>query len=157
MNSAAEWVASIPAEITARDALTLIDTAVSDAKTATDEIVARFSGTLPPPPWPRHPELVKAVEALEGGKLLLMRIINDLGHGEVKRGRNDPQVAALVKAGQALYREIGVMQKNMQGIKAEDLPALAAAAVKRVAGGTLGGLFTFAVVLWAISEFGGDD
>lgn len=157
MNSAAEWVASIPAQLTARDALTLIDTALADAKTATDEIVARFSGTLPPPPWPRHAELVKAVEGLEGGQLMLRRIINELGHGEVKRDKTDPQVVRMVQAGQTLYKEIGVMQERMRGVQVEDLPRLAVDAAKRVAGGTLGGLFTFAVVLWAINEFGSDD
>jgi len=153
MNSAAEWVASIPAQITARDALTFIDTALTDAKTATDEITARFSGTLPPPPWPQHAELVKAVEALQGGRKMLTTIIESLGHGDVKRDKADPQVVRLLTAGKALYHEISVMQERMRGVKVEDLPGLAVAAAKRVAGTTLGGLLTFGLVLWALSEF----
>jgi hypothetical protein len=160
MNSATEWVASIPAQITAHDAVKFIDAALADEQQATDEIVNRFHGTVPPPPWPRHAELVKARDAFEGGRKMLVNFIIPAGHGDTPRDHTDPQVVRLLNAGRSLYREIGVMQERMRGIKAEELPGLvldaALDATKRAAATQLGGLFVVAGLLWALNEFGDD-
>jgi hypothetical protein len=131
MNSAAEWVASIPDELTAREALVYVQQALDDAKAAEQEIVDRYKGgTLPPPPWPKHPQLQAAIDQMEGGRLLLNQAIN-LNHGDDKVKKTDTRIAApLLKAGRNLYREIGVMQNNLKGVDAKDLPALAMKAAR---------------------------
>lgn len=156
MNSAAEWVASIPAQLTARDALVFIDTALGDAKQAADEIAARFQGTVMPPPWPMHAELQRAYGALEGGRKMLVTIIDQLGHGDTVRDKTDPQVVRLLNAGKILYREIAVMQEKMRGVKVEDVPRLVLDAAKRVAENKIGGWLFMVGLLWALREFGDD-
>ena len=152
MNSAAEWVAQIPERITPRAALALVETGLADAKQATDEIVARYSsGTLPPPPWPQHPELVKVIEALQGGKVLLGKLVT-IGRGDESYPANHPQAIALRNGGQRLYAEIATMQKNMEGVKVEDVPRLVAEAAKRAASMTIGGPLAIALVLWLLKD-----
>lgn len=156
MHSAAEWIATVPEQLTAREALPLIDVAIVDAKQAAEEIAARYHGTLPPPPWPMHAELVKAIEALEGGKKLLAFVIG-AGHGDKARGHSDPQVVRLLNGGRDLYAQVAEMQKRMQGVKVEDLPGLAATAVRKAAETKIGGVLFVWGLLWALKEFGGDE
>lgn len=151
MHSAAEWVASIPDELTARDAMVYVETALQDARDAEKEILARYgSGTLPPPPWPKHPALVTALEAMDGGKIMLGKAI-ELGHGDQVTKKTDTRIAApLLNAGRNLYREVAVMQAAMKGIEAKDLPRLATAAAKKFAENKVGGWVTFAAVVWIL-------
>lgn len=155
MNSVAEWVAAIPDQVSARQALLLIDDALRDAKQATDEIVANYShkgGTLPPPPWPQHPELQQAIKALEGGQLLLQQAIN-LGRGDETSPKTGPLGIRLANGGQELYRQIAVMRERMQGVKVESLPGLAAELAKKAAETRWGGLAVVAAIIWAAHTF----
>ena len=157
MHSVAEWTAQIPAEPTPRDGLRLIQTALADAKEATDQILARYTGgTLPLPPWPQHPKLVEAIKALEGGVLLLNQAIatgyGDKAEPRTKDGKPGPLATRLINGGRALYREVAVMQKAMQGVKVEDIPQLLASAAKKAAATPIGGLATFALILWGLSQ-----
>ncbi len=147
----AEWLASIPAQLSAREALPLIETALKDAKDATDEIVSRFSGTLPPPPWPKHAELETAIKAMEGGRLLMQKAI-EVGHGDTKQPKDGPNGKRLQNVGTSLYREIARMQDNMRGITAADIPGLVAKAAARVATTQWGGLLTIGLLLYALHE-----
>lgn len=156
MNSAAEWVASIPDQLTPRESLLYIQQALNDAKTATDEILARYTGgTLPPPPWPQHAELRTAIDALDGGKLLVNQAIQ-LGHGDTAFPKADPRAQRLINGGRLLYREIAVMQQRMKGVRVEDIPGLALDAAKRAAGGKWTGVLVFAGFLWLLNNFDGD-
>ncbi len=152
MHSVAEWMAAIPAEVSARDGLLYIQMAIDDAKEATDQILAAYpGGTLPPPPWPQHPELVKAIEALEGGKLLLNQAIA-AGYGDKKEPKGGPLATRLTNGGRALYREVARMQAAMKGIKVEDLPGLLANAAKKAAATPVGGWVTVCLLLWGLSQ-----
>lgn len=158
MNSAAEWIATIPAELSAREALPIIDAALRDAEEATDAIRSRYTGTLPPPPWPQHPELVSVINALQGGRTFLSGVVAS-GRGDVKQSRDGDIGKRLQIAGQTLYREIAVMQKLGTGIDPAQLPDMAARAAGRaavkLAGTSLGGLLTLVAVVWAVEKFGG--
>jgi len=148
MNSAAELIASIPAEVSARDGLVFIGQALADAKDATDEILSRYTGsTLPPPPWPQHAELRTAIDALDGGRLLLNQAIT-AGYGDKKEPKSGPLGLRLSNGIRALYREIGVMQQRMKGVDVADLPGLAFDAAKKVAATSVGGWLVAAALLW---------
>lgn len=154
MNSAAEWIASIPEQLTPRESLVYIQQALDDAKAATDEILAKYSGgTLPPPPWPQHAELRTAIDALDGGRLLVNQAIH-LGHGDTVFPKTDARAQRLINGGRALYREIAEMQRRMKGVKVEDVPRLVFDAAKKAAADKWGGVLFFAAVLWTINNFG---
>ena len=132
MQTAIEWVASIPEELTLRDALVYIETALADARAATDSIVAKYTGgTLPPPPWPQPDELVNAIKQMEGGKLLVSKGIEQ-GHGDDKFKKTDVRAMPLLNAGRNLYRAIAAMLKaDADGeVKPENVPKLAKRAAK---------------------------
>jgi hypothetical protein len=154
-----DWAASIPAELTARQALVFVEKALADAAAAEKEILGRYSGTLPPPPWPKHPELEKAIDAMEGGRLMLNQAIT-LGFGDKKEKKDGPTGKRLLNGGRALYSEVAKMQENLKGISAAELPGMVISAAKKAAETQLGGLLTIGLVLWALHEFnqgGGDD
>jgi hypothetical protein len=151
-----DWAASIPAELTARQALVFVEKALADAAAAEKEILGRYTGTLPPPPWPKHPELQKAIDAMEGGRLMLNQAIT-LGFGDKKEKKDGPTGKRLLNGGRALYREVAVMQENLKGVSAAELPGIVANAAKRIAATQLGGLATIALVVWALHEFDGGD
>lgn len=155
MNSHAEWIASIPAELTAREALVYIDTALRDAQEATQAIVDQYQGgTLPPPPWPQHPLLQQAIAALEGGKKMLGQAIA-MGYGDRKEPKTSPLGVRLLNGGQALYREIAVMQKaDREG--RTTAPALAARAAAAIAGTSWGGLLVLGGLVFLAHKYGDD-
>lgn len=152
MNSAAELIASIPAEVSARDGLVFIAQALDDAKTATDEILARYTGsTLPPPPWPQHAELRTAIDALDGGRLLLNKAI-EAGYGDKTEPKAGPLGTRLSNGIRALYREVGEMQQRMKGVKLEDVPRLALDAAKKAAGTSIGSWVFIAGLFYVLSN-----
>jgi hypothetical protein len=154
VNSAAELIASIPAEVTARDGLVFIGQALADATTATNEILSRYTGsTLPPPPWPQHKELQQAIDALDGGRLLLNQAIA-AGYGDKKEPKAGPLGTRLSNGIRALYREIGVMQQRMKGVDVADIPGLAFDAAKKVAATSIGGWLFAAALLWWLHNQG---
>lgn len=156
IQSYTEWSATIPDEISARDGLVLIAGALEDAKQATAEVVARYTGgTLPPPPWPQHALLQQAIAALEGGAKLLQQAIA-MGYGDRKETRSGPLATRLQNGGRALYRELDVMRKNHEGVKLQDLPGLAARLALKAAAPQLGGLLTFAAVMWVLHNLEGN-
>lgn len=153
MNSAAEWIASIPDQLTARDALVFIEQALADARTATDEVRARFSGTVPPPPWPQSPELVQAIAAMEGGRTLLQRAI-ELGHTN-PQPKSGAIGVRLQNGGRLLYAEIAKMRKRAAELPtAKDIPDLAKHAALGLANTSIGGLLVLGGVLWLAYKFG---
>lgn len=57
----AEWAATLPAKLTAGDALHACDIALGDAAGVVDAVMAQFhGGTLPPAPWPMLPAMEAA-------------------------------------------------------------------------------------------------
>lgn len=156
MHSAAEWLAQLPGEMTPRQGLVHIQGPLDDAKEATAAIVAQYKGgTLPPPPWPMHPELVKAIDTLEGGQLMLKQAIA-LGYGDHAEPKNGAHAARLIKGGEAVYREIGVMQRRQREgtITAATLPRKALDLGLNFATTKLGGLLAFAVIAWVLHDQG---
>jgi hypothetical protein len=150
IQSYTEWSATIPDQVDARAGQVLIAEALADAKQATDDVIARYSGgTLPPPPWPQHALLQQAIAALEGGAKLLHQAI-DMGYGDRKEPKSGPLGTRLQNGGRALYREIDVMRKAHEGVKLEDLPGIAARLAMKAAAPKLGGLLTFAAVMWVL-------
>jgi hypothetical protein len=159
--TAAEWVASIPDELTLREGLVFVDQALADARQAVDETRARFTGTVPPPPWPMHPELETAVRTMEGGRKMLATGI-DLGYGDRSYKKTEGQAAAVVKGGLKLYAEVAQMRKNMEGVTAADIPKVTATVINKMGGaakailgsGQVGGFIALAVVLYAMHTMG---
>ncbi len=148
-----EWAESIPAQLTAREALVFVQRALAAADAATKAIFSRYgSGTLPPPPWPKHPALEKAIDAMDGGRLMLEQAIK-LGHGDVKQPKDGPTGKRLLNGGRALYHEIAVMEKNLEGVKAEDIPGLIVKAATRAASTKLGGWVAVGLLLYALHEW----
>lgn len=149
MHTVAEWVASIPDEVSPREGLAFIDAALGDAAEATNEIRDKFAGTVPPPPWPQPPELVTAIERMEGGKLMIARAV-ELGHGDTKAAKDSPRVLPLVDAGRVLYREIARMQQQHRDgvINPANLPQLAARGLGSFLPTGVGGLVALGVVAY---------
>lgn len=156
MNSAAEWVASIPDMVSAREALVFIDQALRDADEATEAVRGRFTGTLPPRPWPQSEQMQTMIKALEGGQLLLGQAVN-AGHGDTKQPKNGPTGSRLINGGRALYAEIAKMQQRAAELPtAGNIPELVAEAAKQAAATRWGGLFVIAGLLYLEHHFGGD-
>lgn len=122
-----EWTSALPSPVTVAQALELIKLALQDAEDAIMDLKGR--GTVPPPPWPVHPELQKAIDSMEGGKNQLTFAVG-LGKSDLSAKRGEPRWEQLSKGGAALYREIAVMQANVA--KGLDLGQLAKSAVKIV-------------------------
>ena len=153
MNSYSEWIAAIPAELTAREALVFIDTALRDADEATRAIVAEFKGgTLPPPPWPQHDALVQVIRALEGGRTFLTGVVN-AGRGDVKQPRDGDIGKRLQIAGQTLYREIAVMQRQSAEAKTT-APKMALRLGLGLLDTEIGGLFVLGGLLYLAHKYG---
>jgi hypothetical protein len=158
VQSAAEWVTSIPDELTLRDALVYIETALADAKAATDSIVGRYTGgTLPPPPWPQPDELVNAIKQMEGGRLLVTKGI-EMGHGDDKFKKTDARAMPLLNAGRNLYKAIGAMLKaDADGaINPANIPTMAINAAKKAAGSPWMTLAVVAGLIYLANKYGGD-
>lgn len=158
MHTVAEWVTSIPDAVTPREGIALIDVALGDARDATAALVSEYKGgTLPPPPWPQPPELVTAIEALEGGKLLLGQAIN-LGYADTKFPKSDPHTVRLVNGGRALYAAIDKMQReHREGtIKPENLPKLAERAARKLLPTGLGGLAALIALAYIVDHWGSE-
>lgn len=153
MQTVAEWVASIPEQISPRDGLTYIALALADAKEATAEIRAKFSGTVPPPPWPQPPELVSAIDALEGGQLMLNQAIQ-LGYGDRKEPRTGPHSVRLINGGRALYAGIEKMRReHREGvITPANIPRKAASALAALLSTPVGGVVALGVVLYFLGD-----
>ena len=158
MHSVSEWLAQLPAQISPRDGLVFIRQALDDAKEATDQVLAEYhGGTLPPPPWPQPPRLVFAIKGLEGGQIMLQRLI-DNGAGDRKEPQTGPYAVRLIAGGRELYAGIADMQREQREgkINPADVPAKAAAWVAHkaadIAAGPIGGLITFAAIVWLLRE-----
>jgi hypothetical protein len=65
MLSPTEWAVTLPDPATAREGADALTRALTDTHDTIREIAMRFSGTLPPPPWPADPELVKAIDRVQ--------------------------------------------------------------------------------------------
>jgi hypothetical protein len=159
MHSLAEWNATIPDELTLRDALVYVEMALADAKEATDSIVAKYTGgTLPPPPWPQPDSLVTAIKQMEGGRILIRGGIEQ-GHGDEKFKKTDVRAMPLLNAGRNIYREIAAMLKaDKEGeIKLENAPKLAARGAKSLfamaSDSPIVALAMVAGVIWLVNEF----
>jgi hypothetical protein len=160
VNSAAEWIAQLPDQISAREAIPFIDQALADAREATAAVRDKFSGTLPPPPWPQHPELVTVIDALTGGRTFLAGVVAS-GRGDVKQPRDGDIGKRLQIAGRTLYAEVAKMQQRAAALpaaaSAADFAAqAAAAAARRVVGTSWGGLLVLAGVVWLAYKFDAD-
>lgn len=154
MHTVGEWLAQLPATITPRQGLVFIAQAIADAKEATDQVLAEYhGGTLPPPPWPQPPELVRAIEALQGGQLLLQKAI-ELGHGDDAEPQTGPHAVRLINGGRQLYAAIALMQRQRREAKIDPrtLPAKAARWALDLAAEPIGGLLVFAGVVWLLRE-----
>lgn len=109
-----QWVESIPSAdvLTLDDVLHAGDIALSEAKALIRKIVdSHRGGTLPPPPWPAHPELVTAMDKMEdlarGAEWFIKRKAHKLLPDPTKRMR-----AALIERGLALFREIEHLEQR---------------------------------------------
>ena len=158
MHSLTEWMASIPDELTLRDALVYVNQALDDAKEATASVVNKYQGgTLPPPPWPQHEALASAVAQLEGG-VKLINIGIDQGRGDDKFKKTDVRAMPLLNAGRNVYREIDVMLKrDKRGeVTLPNLPGQGVSLLKRAAEHPLAGLAIFAGALYLWNKYGRD-
>lgn len=153
VHSVTEWVASIPDQVSPREGLALVDVALGDAREATDEIRDKFRGTVPPPPWPQPPELVTAIDRMEGGRLMLNQAI-ELGHGDDKSPKDSPRALPLLDAGRVLYREIENMRRQHTAgiINPANLPRMAARGLASFLPTGLGGLAALALVVYIAGE-----
>lgn len=154
VHSVTEWVASIPDQVSPREGLALVDVALGDAKEATDAILAEYTGgTLPPPPWPRPPNLVTAIKRMEGGRLMLTQAI-EMGHGDDKSAKDSIRVLPLLDGGRVLYREIENMRREHKAgiINPANLPRLAARGLASFLPTGLGGFAALALVIYIAGE-----
>lgn len=159
MHTVTEWLAQLPAEITPRQGLLFIRQALDDAKEATAAIVAEYgnSGTLPPPPWPQPPELQQAIAALEGGQKMLNTAIG-WGFGDKAEPQTGPHAVRLINGGKALYAAIAKMQQEHREGKIDPRNAAGKAAswaahkLIDIAAHPIGGVLTFAAVMWLLSN-----
>lgn len=153
MNSTAEWVASIPDQLTPRQALVYIQTALADADQAVADVRAQFKGTTPPPPWPKSPQLQQAIDAMDGGRLMMLKAI-ELGYGDQVASKTSPEGLRLVNAGRALYDEIGrITQRVAELPRPQNVPQLGFELAKAAAATKWGGLLVIGALLWlATSE-----
>jgi hypothetical protein len=115
----AKWLASIPAKVSATEGRDLADVALTDARTAVLAVVDQYHGTLPPPPWPMPPEMVRQRDRV--------RTVRD-GYSAIAR-KEPPPVnflpkvrANLVTEGGKLYDQAAELVKTVA--KAPKLPDL---------------------------------
>ena len=59
------WLASIPDTFTPAQGRDAAQAALDDADAVIGNVKLRFEGTLPPPPWPKGPQLTKAIGDVE--------------------------------------------------------------------------------------------
>lgn len=110
-----EWVAAIPDRFTAHQGYQYADDAIRFAKKRIRDVAWSYSGTLPPPPWPAHPALVKALDDM--GKVRdFFEVVDEKLKGTGKEASFDKTSTTvrtgptLVKYGETLYREVAQLQ-----------------------------------------------
>jgi len=120
------WVAGVPRPAKARDAWIAAGAALEDARKVRLFVAGRFRGTIPPPPWPMHKELVRARRRMrtlfKGLNAIQKRAPNAVIQQHVRNG--------LIREGTALYRETNVLLDKLSKLpkKPGDLvPAIAGA------------------------------
>jgi hypothetical protein len=112
------WVKSLADALGPGDGLAACQRALDEARAAVLEVADRFNGTLPPPPWPAGPALVKArqdVETLRDGFEVWAKKAPQV-RWPLKTGKVGPQLQAY---GSRLYDEVAKLQN-----KADALPKL---------------------------------
>jgi hypothetical protein len=125
-----EWVRSLPDAFGPADALAALDRALDYARGAVLAVADQFHGTLPPPPWPAPPSLVKArddASAMRDGFEVLTRKSPRV-RWPLKLGKVGP---ALQRTGAKLYAEVAALQGRVDKLPKLDpkalLPSAAAA------------------------------
>jgi hypothetical protein len=116
----ARWLASVPDTFTAPQARDAAVAALKESRERIGAVRDKYNGTLPPPPWPARPELVKAVEAMEGARAFFGRIA-DSGVASTWTKASSKAWTALARAGSELFGELDRLDAA-----SENAPTLAA-------------------------------
>lgn len=110
-----DWLASIPETFTAREGYEAADRAVRFAERAIRDVTYQYHGTLPPPPWPAHPELQDALAKMKRIREFF-NIVEEKLRGTGKEAKF-PKVSTeiktgptLTKYGRTLFVEVGKLQ-----------------------------------------------
>lgn len=97
-----DWLASIPETFTAREGADAAERALKFSKKAVRDVAFSYSGTLPPPPWPAHPDLIKAQDNLQ--KIAdFFEVVDEKG-GRIGKPVTFAKESATVKTGPVLIR-----------------------------------------------------
>jgi hypothetical protein len=116
------WVESIPDEFSAGDGHEIAQRAVTEAEKTIRDVAFNYHGTIPPPPWPAHPELVKALDD--------MRLARDFFAivEERKPDTKFPKVSTTIKTGPTLVMKGKELYKQLEELKSRsyNAPTLAA-------------------------------
>jgi len=120
------WVAGVPRPAKARDAWVAAGAALEDARAVRLFVASRFRGTIPPPPWPMHKEMVTARRRMrvlfKGLNAIQKRAPNAVLKPKIRQG--------LIREGSALYRETHVLLGKLSKLPKKPgdlLPAIAGA------------------------------
>lgn len=121
------WVSSVPIPLTPKSGFDAANLALQDARKIYLYVWDHWRGkTVPPPPWPAHPELVRARK-----KVRVIRDVLKVIHNKAPNAKLKPAVRkALVREGSELYRQSKELVRRLEQntIKPEDLvPTLAGA------------------------------
>lgn len=138
------WAAGVPPTFTPTLGATIAARALSDARAAVDDVARSFAGTVPPPPWPAGPALVKAMDTMDGARIAFERIA--MVASPPTYARTDKVGVALLRAGSDLYSETAKLVKARDDGK--DLTKMAAALIPSLGGGTA--LIAALVVLYMV-------
>jgi hypothetical protein len=147
-----EWWAAIPDPAKAGDGEKAAAAAIDDARAAVRAVAFAYHGTLPPPPWPAHPELVSAIDDMEK--------VRDFAAVVARRTPDafwpkDGPVGKTIEAkGRELFAQVAILKRD--GTKATTLPEVARAVFPKfkLPGG---GLLLLVALLVLANDDGGRD
>lgn len=149
-----EWLSTIPSaeELTIPRAHAICRAVLSEYRGTTNAIAYAHHGTIPPPPWPAPPSMVKARDEFkklaDGLEVFANRGVQKFGHPFTEKLH-----ARIIELGGKLWDEINALEARWEALK--NRTELVKSTARRVAefatgkgeGALLGGLPTLALVV----------
>lgn len=109
------WLAALPDPFTAEQARDAADRALADVRAVVWGVKGRFSGTLPPAPWPMSPELQKSADAMQIARDFFDTLVGHPTTPPATWHHADPKIKTgptFVGLAEQLYRQLGALEAS---------------------------------------------